>query len=330
MPLFSSRSLACALLLGAPIATAQADPARDEFIAATAREHGLAPERIGTLLGQARYRPEIVEAISRPAEAKPWHAYRTLFLDPPRISAGRAFVRTHAALLARLESETGVPGTLLAAIIGVETRYGQVTGRYRVLDALYTLGFHYPPRQAFFRRELGQLFALAEEEALEISSLKGSYAGAMGWGQFMPSSYRAYARDGDGDGRRDLFGSAPDVLASIANYFVVHGWQPGEPVAIPAIVAEAAQAPEPVSLEPKHSLAELGERGFRPAYAVGHDAQAAVLKLDGADAPEYWIAFRNFYVITRYNRSPLYAMAVYQLAGAIAEEDQAAVEAPAS
>src|SRR5690606_37665589 len=232
------------------------------------------------------------------------------------------------ATLEAVQAKTGVPAELVVAILGVETSYGRITGSYPVLDALYTLGFHYPPRQDFFRRELGQLFALAEEERLELAGLKGSYAGAMGWGQFMPSSYRAYAVDGDGDGRRDLFRSLPDVFASVANYFVAHGWRAGEPVAVAAVSDEPAEPFKPKDYEPRYALTELAERGYRPAEALGRPLPATLVTLEGASGPEHWITFRNFHAITRYNRSPLYAMAVHQLAEAIAGAPDGATDAP--
>ncbi|MDW8478808.1 MAG: lytic murein transglycosylase [Xanthomonadales bacterium] len=217
-----------------------------------------------------------------------------------------------------------MPAELLVAILGVETSYGANLGRHRVLDALVTLGFYYPPRQDFFARELKQLFALAHEQGLDLGTLKGSYAGAMGLGQFMPSSYRAYGVDGDGDGRIDLWGSTADVLASVANYLARHGWQRGQPVALPAEAAPGAADPGPQVLEARRTAAELAALGFRGAALDPEDPRPVnLVRLEGEAGPEYWIAFGNFYVITRYNRSPLYAMAVFQLAQAIAEQDRA-------
>ena len=252
------------------------------------------------------------------------------------VELGRRVLRLECEALARVEADTGVPAEVIVAILGVETSYGSITGSYPVLDALYTLGFFYPVsgkpdqvereqrRGAFFRDELAQVMRLAHEEKLDLASLRGSYAGAMGWGQFMPSSYRAYARDGDGDGRRDLFGSLPDVFASVANYFVVHGWEAGAPVAAPAVASEGASF-QPEGLEARYTLAELGEAGFRPAYAIGEDRPATLVTLEGEGGTEHWLGFRNFYVITRYNRSPMYAMAVYQLSREIAAARDAAV-----
>jgi membrane-bound lytic murein transglycosylase B len=318
------RFLGCSLpILGLLFAaSAQAAPALDPaaraaFVEEAASAHGLAPAEIERWLGRARYQQSIIDAITRPAEAKPWRDYRPIFMNDRRIQDGRAFLRQHWAQLSRVEAQTGVPAEMITAIIGVETSYGRITGSHRVLDALYTLGLFYPPREAFFRSELATVFKLAQEEGIDLDSAKGSYAGAMGWGQFMPSSYRAYAVDGDGDGRRDLWNSLPDITASIANYFVAHGWQGGLPVAVPAkFEAEAEFVPG--NLEASHRLADLAERGYRPRVAVGADLPATVLNLDGAGGREHWIAFKNFYVISRYNRSPLYSLAVFQLAGEIA------------
>jgi len=310
--------LGCLATSGLVQAQTEAGAEREAFIAEAAARLGIAPAPMRAALADATCQQDIIDAITRPAESKPWRSYRPIFLTSARIADGRAFLHAHADALAQVQAQTGVPAALIVAIIGVETNYGRNSGRYRVLDALYTLAFHYPPRQAFFRAELAQLFALARDESLDLATLKGSYAGAMGWGQFMPSSYRHFARDGDGDGRRDLFASLPDVFASIANYFVAHGWEPGHPVAVPATAAAAAQRTGDATMEPKWRLAQLGERGFRPQLAVGHDLPASLLALDGERDAEYWITFQNFYAITRYNRSPMYAMAVYQLAQAIA------------
>ncbi len=311
-----------------PMPLAQARPL---FIQDTAAKYGLAPSYIESVLDQAQIRDGIVSAMSRPAEAKPWRDYRPIFISQARISGGQAFLAKHRAALARVEADTGVPAEIIVSIIGVETSYGGNTGSYPVIDALYTLAFAYPRsgdpakadrenrREAFFRGELAQLFALGKEQRLDITTLKGSYAGAMGWGQFMPSSYREFAVDGNRDGRVDLFNSTDDVFASIANYFVGKGgWVRGGPVTVRAIATPGAQAFEPEGLEPTMSLAELARRGYRPATPVAPSETAVLLNLDGTGGMEHWLGFRNFYAITRYNISKHYAMAVYQLAEAIA------------
>ena len=316
--------LACATATAAPAGELEPE-VRAAFLAQVQAQHGIAPEDAGALLDRARYQQSIIDAITRPAEAKPWKDYRPIFLTTDRIAKGQAFLATHQDALREIEAKTGVAAPILVAILGVETGYGANTGRYKVLDALYTLGFFYPKRADFFRSELAHAFALAREERLDLDSIVGSYAGAMGWGQFIPSSYRAYAVDGDGDGQRDLWNSLPDVLASVANYFAAHKWQAGEPVAVRAVRASDAQEFVPDSLEARYSLPELAARGYRPAEAIGHAAPETLLRLEGANGPEYWITFNNFYVISRYNRSPLYSMAVLQLAQAIAGTDSPAL-----
>ena len=321
--------LLCAALCATPAVAVQGPSAaeRAAFVRDTAKEFKLDAATIEAGLAQAQYQQSIIDAITRPAEGKPWKAYRPIFMTPQRIADGRAFLAEHRDALAKVEADTGVPAEMIVAIIGVETSYGRITGNYRVLDALYTLAFHYPKRAPFFRSELANVFALAQEEKLDLPALKGSYAGAMGYGQFMPSSYRNYAKDGDGDGRRDLFANLPDVFASVANYFVAHGWARGEPVALPAARREGAEAFKPETLEAKYSLLELANKGYRPRVAVGHATPATLLTLDGAGGEEHWITFKNFYVISRYNRSPLYSLAVYQLSQAL-DDGKAASAAP--
>ena len=301
------------------------DPAipREQRIAAfvdyTAQTYGVDSQRIRDTLAQAEYRQSIIDAITRPAEAvKPWRDYRTIFMTPARIDGGIAFYRDNREALDRVSAQTGVPAEYIVSIIGVETFYGRNTGSYRVIDALYTLAFDHPKRAPFFAGELAQAFALTRDEPqLDLLTLKGSYAGAMGMGQFMPSSYRLWAKDGDRDGRRDLLTHKPDVFASIANYFVVHGWQPDGPVV--ARAAFDAQQAEfvPENLEPVHPLQALAARGYRPQPGEPVAEGATVVNLDGDAGREYWLGYRNYYVITRYNRSPMYALAVHQLAQAI-------------
>jgi membrane-bound lytic murein transglycosylase B len=317
----ASTSMAAPLAMATPAPSSPPAFSADKenaFIADAAKGSGMSADEVRAWLDQARYQQSIIAAITRPAEAKPWKDYRPIFMTDDRINSGRAFYAEHRDELERIAGETGVPAQYIVAIIGVETSYGRVTGTYRVLDALYTLGFFYPRREEFFRGELAQLFALSKEERLDLATLKGSYAGAMGWGQFMPSSYREFGKDGDGDGRRDLVTSPRDAFASIANYFVGHGWQKGVPVFVPAIAAPDAQPFVPPDYEPKFSLADLAAKGYRPADPNAPQLPATLLTLEGPNGPEYWIGYQNFFVITRYNRSPMYAMAVNQLAQAIA------------
>ncbi|MBB1087135.1 lytic murein transglycosylase B [Lysobacter sp. SG-8] len=322
------------------------DQARAKFIRDTAAEYGVDSAHIASVLAQAEKRDSIINAMSRPAEAKPWSEYRPIFISQARIDGGQAFLAQHRDALAKVEAQYGVPAEVIVSIIGVETSYGRNTGSYPVLDALYTLAFFYPRtgdpakaeredrRETFFRGELAQLFALEKETGLDITQLKGSYAGAMGWGQFMPSSYREYAVDGNGDGKRDLFNSTADVFASIANYFVEKGgWVRGGPVTVRATRDPGTPDFEPEGLEPVYSQADLAGHGYRPATPVDPAEHAVPLNLDGVGGKEYWLGFRNFYAITRYNISKHYAMAVYQLSEAIAGREnplasRGAVETP--
>jgi membrane-bound lytic murein transglycosylase B len=259
--------------------------------------------------------------MARPAErTKPWREYREIFLTPARIEAGVAFWREHASRLQSVADKSGVPREMLCGIIGVETYFGQRAGKYRLLDSLGTLAFDYPPRSRFFRSELTQLFLLARDDGIEIDKALGSYAGAMGAPQFMPSSYRNYAVDGDGDGRRDLFNNWDDVLASIANYFREHDWRPDEPVVTRATLAREVQhAPADNKLSAGATVAALRRQGLRFSTDLDDAAPAGLLALEGEDGLEHWIGFHNFFVITRYNRSAMYALAVYQLGQAIGD-----------
>ena len=293
--------------------------AEQKFADELVRDNHLKRENVLATLAKARYQQSIIDAISRPAEAKPWKDYRPIFVTDRRIDDGVAFLHANAALLKRIENEFGVPAAVIVTILGVETNYGRITGRYRVLDALTTLAFAYPPRQEFFRSELKQLFLLHESlMPYPTDQLMGSYAGAMGWGQFMPSSVANFARDYDGDGKVDLWNSLPDICASVANYFVAHGWQKGGTVAVRADVAADARAITPAGLEPAYPLQQLDEWGYHVATKLDPMTPATLIVLEGADGRETWLTFENFYTISRYNKSPLYSLAVYQLSQAIA------------
>lgn len=289
-------------------------------------------------LNQAKRQDTILEAISRPAEKRlSWGEYRARFLTAKRIRAGLDFWQAHQALFARADKEYGVPAPIILGILGVETYYARNMGSYRVLDALATLGFDYPPRSAFFLKQLEEFFLLSNEAHISLASTRGSYAGAIGMAQFIPSSYRAYAVDFDKDGKIDLVNSAADAIGSIANYFVKHGWQKGLPVAAHARVdGDKWQALfEKAGLKPSTTLAEARADGISPNACHASDVptpycfaglpdatQVAPLQLDGAYGTEYWLTTSNFYTITRYNHSPLYAMAVFQLATRIAAAHQ--------
>jgi membrane-bound lytic murein transglycosylase B len=322
--LFSLAVIAAGHLVSRPAHARPLDFEREDvraFIERVHAEQGVDPETVRSILALARIQPPIIEAISRPAErVRPWHEYRNIFMTEERIAAGVKFWQEHREQIDRVSAETGVPPEILVGIIGVETFYGRIIGRYRVLDALATLAFEYPPRSPFFTRELEQFLLLVREQGLEIETPVGSYAGAMGMPQFIPSSYRAYAVDGDGDGRIDLWNSMDDILASVANYFKAHGWRPGEPVVAPAVAGDQ----DPASLAQQGlsaniTVGELWRAGVGLAGpAPRHpDAAAGLFVLEHADGPRYWAGFHNFYVITRYNRSLMYALAVHQLGEAI-------------
>jgi len=304
--------------LAQPVAAADYldSPQVAEFVAEMTRDYGFAGEQLVSLFAEVQRKQAILDAISRPAEkVKPWKDYRPIFITDSRIARGVDFWREHQATLARAEQEYGVPAQVIVAIIGVETFYGGNTGSYRVMDALSTLAFDYPPRAPFFRKELREFLMLAREEQVDPLSLKGSYAGAMGMPQFMPSSFRAYAVDFDGDGHINIWNNPVDAIGSVASYFKRHGWQPGEPVASRASVkgeqAEQGLAP---GLDPASNVGELRALGWSSRDALSDELPVTAFRLEGAEGAEYWLGLPNFFVITRYNRSVMYAMAVNQLA----------------
>jgi len=303
------------------VAWAEPHPGADAFITQMSVEHSVDPELIRSVLSEAEYKQSIIDAMTRPAEAKPWHDYRPIFLTNNRINGGVEFWRANQALLEQVSEEFGIPIELVVAIVGVETNYGMNTGSFRVIDALATLGFYYEPRSAFFSSELGHFLALANEEGLPLTDIRGSYAGAMGLGQFIPSSYRAYAVDFDGSGHRDLWRSLPDALGSVANYLAKHRWIEDQAIALPITEVPAGVSTEDFGMKPAHSLEDIAQMGFVfDAAELDPNTPATVIELEGESGPEYWLGLNNFYVITRYNRSPLYAMAVTQLAEAIAQQ----------
>ncbi len=285
------------------------------FIEEMEQRHGYPPSELRAILAQAKVLPKVIELISRPAEAKPWYAYRPIFLNETRISKGVEFWELHRETLERAEAVYGVPAEIIVAIIGVETLYGERAGRIRVIDSLVTLGFRYPKRAKFFRSELQQFLLLSREESFDPLAVRGSYAGAMGVPQFIASSYRRYAVDFDGDGTRDLLGNPKDAIGSVANYLSTHGWKAEGGIAVPASVSgDGYKVLLKKGLKPKIPLQDLDAHGVKMINDVPADARVALLELDLANGNEYWVVQRNFYAITRYNHSPLYAMAVTQLA----------------
>jgi membrane-bound lytic murein transglycosylase B len=332
----ASRATLLALLAALatpPAAAAALDTKRADvqsFVTEAARRSGLPPEEIRAALASCTVQQSILDAMNRPAErTKPWKDYRAIFITQERIDAGTAFWRDHEAQLTRVSSRTGVPPEIMAAIVGVETYFGRRTGTYRILDSLATLAFEYPPRGKFFQSELAEFFQLAREEKLDLMKVTGSYAGAMGPAQFIPSSYRKFAVDGDGDGRRDLLTNWDDVLASVANYFVANQWQTGQAVAARGtIVPPFTPKPPDNRLAPAETVGSLGRQGVRFSTDLGQAAPAGLIALDGEEGPEYWVGFQNFYVITRYNRSAMYALAVWQLGQSLAESVRGGPDGP--
>ena len=268
----------------------------------------------------------VLDAITRPAEAKPWHQYRRIFVTPDRIALGVKFWDERAAEVQRAADTYGVDPEIVVAIIGVETKYGAIQGKFPVLPTLATLAFDYPPRAPFFRGELEQFLLMCRENGIDPQTAVGSYAGAMGAGQFMPSSYRAYSRDGDTDGKRDLWTDWDDITASVANYFKQSGWSRGGLVAVPAILREGATEPARPNALTKVTVGEL-RQAFVFTGGLADTDPAMYVALDTEQGRIHYVGLNNFWVITRYNRSPLYAMATYELAREIVAAREAARDA---
>ena len=306
-------------------ATAAAQYAEREdvrrFIAEMVRRHGFVRKELRTLFSKARFQPTIIKAMTPPTEprAKSWQAYRAQFLTPERVQGGAEFRERHREALSRAVELYGVPEEIIVAIIGVETVYGRNTGNYRIVDALTTLAFDYPPRAEFFRTELENYLLYARDAGIDTLGLKGSYAGAIGIPQFMPGSYRRYAVDLDGDGSKDLSGSAADAIGSVANYLQAHGWERDEPVAVAAQVRGGNyRTLIDAGIKPAYRCGDLAQFGVSANGETRADAQCALIELETPEeASEYLLGLTNFYVLTRYNRSSLYAAAVLALAQAV-------------
>ncbi|MDF1642568.1 MAG: lytic murein transglycosylase B [Pseudomonadales bacterium] len=296
-------------------------PAVQEFIGSMVKDHGFEQAALEQVFGAAKRKQSILDAIARPAEkTKEWWEYRNIFIKNKRIAQGKAFMKEHRVLLENAEQKFGVPKEIIVAILGVETRYGRYTGGYRVIDALTTLSFDYPARQKFFRKQLVEFLLLAREENQNPLDLMGSYAGAMGYGQFMPSSYRAYAIDFDGDDKRDIWSNPADAVGSIANYLKRHGWKAGQPIiSKTTTTGNRFESIANKSLKPAHSVKELSELGVNPVGSYQDDMLASLVKLKNKQSYEYWMGFQNFYVISRYNHSRLYSMAVFELSQLVSE-----------
>ena len=286
----------------------------DEFANELNKEHGISVEQTKAWLAQAEKKQSVLDATSRPAEkVTPWSDYQDIFLTKKRLKQGQAFMEENAELLAKAEKKYGVPKEIITAIIGVETFYGRIQGRFRVLDSLSTLAFDYPKRPLFWR-ELKQFLVMSQEEGFEPGDIKGSYAGAMGYGQFIPSSFRHYAIDFDGDGKKDLWANKADAIGSVAHYFNKHGWKTNQPVVQRVrVTGNAYDKMVNDRLKPKWQLHDLTALGVTPTQPVTKDEKVNLIKLNGKHGAEFWLGHNNFYVITRYNHSRRYAMAVYQL-----------------
>lgn len=312
-------------------------PRREEvrqFVKEMVEKHGFKKRELNDLFSRARFQTAIIRAMTMPPESTPraWQAYRALFVDPPHVEGGVRFSVRHAETLARAGRDFGVPPEIVVAIIGIETVYGRNMGGYRVLDALTTLAFDFPRRAEYFRGELENYLLYVRDAGIDAMTIRGSYAGAIGIPQFMPGSYRRYALDYDGDGRRDLSGSAADAIGSVANFLKEHGWDAGAPIALPArVVGDAYRQLRDAGIKPLYRLADLALFGVSGAESLPPETLCALIELETAgQASEYRIALHNFYVLTRYNRSSFYASAVLELARGIADAQaqSAATAAP--
>lgn len=308
------------LNLGLSVSAENSDVAA--FIDEMVQDHRFDRTYLQQTLASASKQQNILKAMTGAAErSKPWYEYRKIFVTPKRIKGGVQFWQKNQAALARAQQEYGVAPEIIVAIIGVETYYGRITGSHRVLDALYTLAFYHPRRGPYFRKQLREFLLLAREEAVDPGTLKGSYAGAMGRAQFMPDSYRYYAVDFDGDGKRDIWNNDVDAIGSVANYFRKHLWQPGQPVT--TRVGNVNQSHQPLvkaGMKPSLTIGQLREAGIQVASDYDDALATSLIELQNAAGKEYWAGLNNFYSITRYNHSNMYAMAVYQLAQAILEQ----------
>jgi len=290
-----------------------------QFIDEMVKEHGFDRNYLENKFASAKKLDNVLESIAKPAEKElTWKQYRPIFVTDKRSDKGKIFIQDNIEVLKRAEKEYGVPVEIIAAIIGVETYYGRRTGGYIIFDSLTTLSFDYPPRSEFFKSELKHFLLLSKEEDISIEDMTGSYAGAMGMPQFISSSYRRYAVDFDGDGKRDLWNSMSDVIGSVANYFSQHGWESKAEVAFPVTLKDTSIVREKNTLKPYVTLEQLKSQGVvidlqHEGHGLDSKQQATLLKLEGSDGDEYWIGLNNFYVITRYNHSEMYAMAVFQL-----------------
>jgi membrane-bound lytic murein transglycosylase B len=309
---------ACVILISGAQAQDYSDREEVASILAEVGSAGVDVAWARDLLASAKRQQSILDAIARPAEkTKPWYDYRDIFMTDRRIREGVVFWDAHAAVLEEISQRTGVPSAVIVAIIGVETFYGRITGSYRVIDALSTLAFDYPRRSPFFTQELEQFLILAWESGKDPLALKGSYAGAMGYGQFMPSSYRAYARSFEPGGVPDIWDNPADAISSVGHYLNAHGWQAGERVLLDAVANQPPDSLFAAGLKPSQSIETLARAGLSTEAAVNPQTRVTPISLETIEGQRYWLGLQNFYVITRYNHSAMYAMAVWELSEAI-------------
>jgi len=318
-------ALLCGGLISPQLGQANTAQRQDvkNFIDRLADKHDFKRDDLTKMFGQVEIKSEIIDAMNRPYEGKPWHQYRPIFVTQARIDEGAKFLGENLQILKQAQQKYGVPAEVITAILGVETRYGRYRGKYRVVDALATLGFDYPRRSKFFLKELEAFLLLSREEGFDPLAISSSYAGAMGKPQFMPSSYRMYAIDFDGDGVRDLLDNSADAIGSIANYLSRHGWQRDHPIAIQTNATP--QAPQKMGKlkKPSKPIQHWQDQGYQPAETTAGQLKADLIVLENKQGPEYWFGLQNFYAITRYNHSELYAMAVFQLSQGIKTHYQA-------
>ena len=320
---FRLAPFALCLLLTACTGNIKNSESYPAFINKMVTTHQFDAVKLNELFQSVEIKEDILKKISSPAESMPWYKYRKIFMTDARINGGVTFWQENEPTLTAVEQQTGVPAEIIIAILGVETSYGQKTGNYRVIDALSTLAFAYPPRSPFFLGELESFLLLCRNEHLNPLEPTGSYAGAMGMPQFMPSSFNAYAVDFDNDNRRDIWHDKSDVIASVANYFVKHQWQPGQAIALPvSVTGERYKTALTRDLKPDLRLAELESLNLKISRSLPLNTKVKLLAFEQESSgqkpgEELWVGLDNFYVITRYNHSPLYAMAVYQLSQSI-------------
>jgi len=317
--------LAAALALSAGHASASgASYAKREdvrqFIATMVQKHGFSQRKLQSMFAKVQAQPAVLKSMTlAPESSRAWQSYRGIFLNPQRIDAGVRFWNRHAEALARASAEFGVPEEIVLGIIGVETTYGRNMGSYRVIDTLTTLAFDSPNRGEFFRSQLESYLLYTRETKTDVFRMKGSYAGAIGIPQFMPGSYRQFAVDYDGDGRKDIAESHADAIGSVANFLREHGWERGQPAAVPATVSgDTARLLVDSGVKPLFRAADLPSFGIKPERPLGDDTLCSLIELESPNQPsEYWVGLHNFWVLTRYNRAVFYGVAVLELGRAV-------------